>query len=161
MRSDRNPYFFLKKSKDSWVQKCLADAATMSEADILKISKPDLRRAMIFVHKLGQQDKSSTTAELIADQMAKITPSSSRPVFEIWHYKGSEIELHQRRGSVILGSDFVFGIDQQKVFASHQWFTTNNEIKDHLIQNAVYLGTGDQNLYNKFNQENLSRKHVL
>jgi hypothetical protein len=164
MRSDRNPYFFLIKRKNPQIQQLLQDAATMtaSEIDSLCI-KPDVKKAMQFVHQLGHQTRSNTTAELLAEKMiSACSVDTVHTTHDIYLYTGPdcEIKLNNKNWLIMRGS-FLFMTQGTRMFVSHNWTSMdlgNNYI---VIQHAKKVGHGDQNLYNQMNQQHLKDKYHL
>ena len=124
MRSDRNPYFFLKKSKDSKVKEWLEKAENMGIEEIESLSlNPDLKKAMLFVATLGHQDRCTTTAELFADKMQAIQPKSNGPhLYDIFEYTGPDVFVKCVTGShILINTGDMFIKDLQKVFIKHNW----------------------------------------
>lgn len=158
MRSDRNPYFLLRKSRDPSVQRWLAQAEQLSHEAIEHLSiKPDLKKAMHFVKRFGTDVANQTTADLIAGNTLSQQPARSQ--FEIYHYHGPEIELRcNARNSLIL-HDFLFMVDQGRILASHNWITVDPMGMLNLVKCSTRVGFGDQNHYNQLIQQHLSRKY--
>ena len=165
MRSDRNPYFFLKNSKNPQIQQLLQDAPSMSAAEIAALNiKPDVKKAMQFVHTLGDQTRSNTTAELLAEKMISAHNSTdhSRPTYDILLYTGADCEIQLRaRNWLLMRGSFLFMTQGTRMFVSHNWTSTllgNNYIG---VEHRQKVGHGDQNLYNQMNQQHLKEKYPL
>ena len=130
MRSDRNPYFLLKKSKNPEVQRLLSIAHTLTPEEILKATpKPDLQKAMLFVKEFGDQNRSATVAEIVADKMAKSSLPSLTPTFEVWQYYGeSHPAKCERSGYIDILSGNLFMRDKNRIFIQHNWCILSPEI---------------------------------
>ena len=143
MRSDRNPYFFLKKSKDTKVKEWLAKAEMMAIDEIEKLSiKPDLKKAMLFVATLGHQTRCTTTAELFADKMQAAQPKNNGPhVFDIFEYTGPDVFVKCMTGShILINSGDMFIKDLQKVFIKHNWVSLTES--SNFVINAYSKSSG-------------------
>ena len=158
MRSDRNPYFFLKKSQDPRVQEWLAQAAEMTGEEIQALSiKPDLKKAMMFVLAFGQQKKSDTTANFIADIMAARSNNPPPDSSEFWEYRGDERFVRcLSNGWVNLPTGTLFMRDQTRMFAQHIWCDLSSEI----WAASVRAGQGTHSDFNRLEQERLQARHV-
>ena len=123
MRSDRNPYYFLKKSKDPKIQHLLKEAETLKPQEILSMSlKPDVKKAMLFVAEFGQQEKSQHTAELLAEQMAKTSSPCENILKEIWQYQGPAVFVPvTSTSSIEILPNSYFIKDHKKIFINHNW----------------------------------------
>jgi hypothetical protein len=162
MRSDRSPYFFLKKSKDPKVQDLLAKAANMSvkEVDKLVDIKPDLKKAMLFIAQFGEQSKSATSADLIATQMQQLHKNTNGPhTFDIFQFNGGDFFAKCETGSSILittGTPFI--LDGFKIFIVHNWI--DSKTTDHILSQSKKISNGTfndlniiiQNLHNKISK---------
>lgn len=157
MRSDRNPYFLLRKSRDPAVQQYLEQAATMTVEQIGSLQiKPDLRKAMLFVNEFGHVTKSDTVANIVADR-ATVT-KQQLPQYEICHYQGPLTELKVRKTALLL-DDFLFLKDCNRIFASHNWFDLNEHNNRSVLAHSKTVGIGDQHMYNRMIQDHLKQKY--
>jgi hypothetical protein len=142
MRSDRNPYFFLKKSRDPGVQALLSEANLMSETEIqaLKI-KPDLKKAMLFVKQFGDQVRTNTTAELIAEEMSRRSVPTLQDTHEIWQYQGRDFLARSvRRGWIDIQPHDLFIRDRDRMFVRHNWcwFEPCVQKQSHLVTEGSF-----------------------
>jgi len=97
MRSDRNPYFLYKNHKDPKIRELLAQAPHMTLEEIQScVCKPDVKKAMLFVKQFGDQDKSVSTANLIADRMPIVIQMPQLLQGEIYSYDGPTIHVKIR-----------------------------------------------------------------
>lgn len=156
MRSDRNPYFFLKKSKDPSVQKLLKDAETLNVDTIQKMNvKPDVKKAMMFIAELGQQEKSQHTAELLAEKMVSLSQPMGNSLKEIWHYQGANVFVSVTpTSSIEVLTNSYFIKDQDKIFINHNWLRSQAS-QDQILCNSIFHSVGS------FQDLNLLKKHQL
>jgi hypothetical protein len=161
LRSDRNPYFFLRKSKNPHVQHWLGEAAHMTLEQITALQvKSDLKRAMLFVHTLGHQSRSASTAELIADHMSAKVSQSTLPMYELWQFDQESFEITcGDRKHMILNSPFVFLKNQDQLFVGHVWVHLNQGRNTDLIRLGHKIGMADQNMYNQQTQKLIQQRH--
>lgn len=157
MRSDRNPYFFLKKSKDPQIQQLLKDAETLCPHDIQKMNvKPDVKKAMMFIAEFGQKDKSQHTAELLADKMSQSSVPVSTIRKEIWQYQGSTIFVAvSHTSSIEVQPNSYFLKDQEKIFINHNWLRLQIS-REQILASSVFHSFGsfqDLNLLKKVQLE--------
>lgn len=140
MRSDRNPYFLLKKSKNPVIAQLLKDAETLPVAEIEKMSvKPDVKRAMLFVSRMGSQEKSNTTANLLADQMVSNSQPQDSQQFPMWQYLGEAKFVNcVGNGSVQIQPKDVFIQQQNQIFVQHIWCQLDHDI----LRQSQLLGEG-------------------
>lgn len=160
MRSDRNPYFLYKNKKDPHIQQLLAQAPTLTDAQIFALTpKPDLRKAMQFVRDMGTQTKSVHTAELLAARMMQMaTPTHTVAEYDLWHYKGGQIVLSTQTRSQLIMQDFLFLYADTKIWVSHNWCMIPQD--QHMFWSCCEkLGRADHTEYNRQIQVYLARKH--
>lgn len=158
MRSERNPYFLLKRSRDPRVQHYLAMAVTAShdEIEALEIKK-DLKRAMHFVRRFGKDAANQTAANLIADRAQVCTPTCQQ--YPIYHYQGTTVALNLPRGNSLLSDDFLFLLDHNRIFAQHNWIDLDRQGNEKVLLSSKRVGFGDQHQYNRMIQDHLSKKY--
>ena len=162
MRSDRNPYFFLKKSKDSKVKEWLEKAENMGIEEIESLSlKPDLKKAMLFVATLGHQDRCTTTAELFADKMQAMQPKSNGPhLYDIFEYTGPDIFVKCMTGShILINTGDLFIKDLQKVFIKHNWVNLIDAANSVINSHSRASGEGTFDDLNKRIQSTLNSRY--
>lgn len=158
MRSERNPYFLLKRSRDPRVQHYLALATTASHDDIEALEiKKDLKRAMHFVRRFGKDAVNQTTANLIADRAQESTPIPQQ--YPIYHYQGDTVSLSLPRGNSLVSDDFLFLLDEQRIFAQHNWIDLSGPGNSQILLSSKRVGFGDQHQYNRMIQDHLSKKY--
>lgn len=162
MRSDRNPYFLLRNSKDARVKQLLAQAEHMTSQEIMALEvKPDVKKAMLFVATVGQVAKSVTTAEALADRMQTAHVSKSAQ-YEIYKYVGMEqVITTPNKNQLIIAAPFVFMKQNNRIFVSHNWLNLSDG-NNHQIMNQCHLvGLGDSILYNKLTQDLIRQRHNI
>jgi hypothetical protein len=158
MRSDRNPYFLLKKSKDPRVQQHLLMAENMSHQQIDQLPiKPDLKKAMHFVRQFGRMDRSVSTADLIVERAT--VAAQALPSYPIYHYQGPTVELFLNKKNSLIIDDFLFLRDADRIFVSHNWIDLELANNRCVLDRSVPIGIGDQQVYNQMTQQHLQRKH--
>lgn len=162
MRSDRNPYFFLKKSKDAKIKEWLSKAETMSIEEIECLSiKPDVKKAMLFISEFGHQEKVMSTAELFADKMQKIhSNNNGLHIFDIFEYTGPDVFVKCKTGSHILinaGDNFIK--DLSKVFIKHNWIDITEESNSIINSYSKAAGVGTFDDLNKKIQSVINKKY--
>ena len=165
MRSDRSPYFLYKNHKDPKIRELLSQAAHMQVSEIHALTcKPDLKKAMLFVKQFGDQEKSQTVSNLIADQMLAIkTESPPLPTGDIYLYTGDQImvPIIPRPGSLLqqswLVQNDVFLAATDRIWINHSWCYSVSELWSH----SHKLGSGDLNTYNKILYTHLNQKHAV
>ena len=158
MRSDRNPYFVLKKSKDPRVQQHLLMASSMSHQQIEQLPiKPDLKKAMHFVCEFGQVERSISTADLFVERAT--STNNTLPSYPVYHYTGACVELFVSKRTSLILEDFLFLKDQDRIFVSHNWIDLSLANNRMILDWAVPIGIGDQQVYNQMVQQHLQRKY--
>lgn len=159
MRSDRNPYFLYKKSRDPLIQQLLKDAETLSISQIEKMSvKPDVKRAMLFVAQLGHQTKSDTTANLLAEKMIEGSTAVAPDSWPIWQYLGeAKFAKCVSNGSVQIQCNDVFIQKQNQLFIQHIWCHIDHDI----LSQSQSLGMGTFENLNVKIQEILNQRYRL
>ena len=164
MRSDRNPYFFLKKSKDPHVQHMLSEAPHMSMAqiDALKV-KPDLRKAMHFVRVFGAPERSQTVADLSAHIMQQNHKPPPDPLGTVYEYVGPphELKIHTQ-GSRISHTwhmeHDVFLLLQDRIWFNHTWCAAP-EPKHEFWSYCTNKGEHHLNQFNQIIHTHVNQKH--
>ena len=158
MRSERNPYFLLKRSRDPKVQHYLqlAQTASHDEIEALEIKK-DLKRAMHFVKQFGAESNNQTTANLIADRAQVNTVAPQQ--YAIYHYQGPSFSLSLARGNSLISDDFLFLLHNDRIFAQHNWIDLSHRDNRRVLQSSKSVGFGDQHQYNRMIQDHLSKKY--
>jgi hypothetical protein len=156
MRSDRNPWFILKKSRDPRIQEWLSKAPGLSEREILGLNiKPDLKRAMIFAKKQVEQEKSQKIADIIAEQMIAQSVESAPKVLAIHQYTGPDAWIKTNtRSELLISHGSYFWLDTNAMFVSHIWCPAQQTI----IQNSVFLTYGTQRDLNIHIQKQLEKR---
>lgn len=161
MRSDRSPYFFLKKSKDPKVQCLLAKAENMSVKDVDELVdiKPDLKKAMLFIAQFGEQTRSVTSAELIATQMQNLHKNTNGPhTFDIFQFNGIDFFARCETGGLILiktGTPFI--LDGDKIFIIHNWIDSKIIENKHILAQSKKISNGTFNDLNIIIQDLLNK----
>jgi hypothetical protein len=161
MRSDRSPYFLYKNHKDPKIRELLAQAQHMQVAEIQALTcKPDLKKAMLFVKQFGDQDKSVSTANLIADRMPVIIHTPQLPQGEIYSYDGPTIHLkirtQGRTQHMWEVHKEVFLHQNGRVWLNHSWCDPTPELWCH----SKKLCDGDLNTYNQILHNHVNQKHA-
>jgi hypothetical protein len=158
MRSDRNPYFFLKKSKDPKIQNMLKMAETLTVAEIQKLdTKPDIRRAMLYVKSIGEQEKSQHLAETLADVMQQKSKPVGSQEFPIWRYQGVSCWVPTHKSSILVEPNEYFLRKQDKIFINHNWVTVS--AAGSLLQHAVFVQNGTFERLNILKQTVIQQRH--
>lgn len=144
MRSDRNPYFILKNSKNPEVQHWLQKANFLSLAEISNLQlKPDLKKAMVFLKTFGDQAKSASTAELLASKMCPQAVIVDAVRKEIWQYKGPSCWVRCGRTSIEVNPDEYYIKDQEKIFLKHSWIPTSESSAQLVTSQSTFCCMGD------------------
>lgn len=162
MRSDRNPYFFLKNSKDAKIKEWLSKAETMSIEEIESLSiKPDVKKAMLFISEFGHQERGLTMAELFADKMQKMQPKNNGPhLFDICEYTGPDVFVKCKTGShILINAGDIFIRHLSKVFIKHNWIDTTEESNSIINSYSKSSGVGTFDDLNKRIQSALNKKY--
>jgi len=160
MRSDRNPYFILKNSKDPVVKSWLSKADEMSHTEIQGLPiKPDLKKAMLFLKTFGDQNRSASTAELLATKMMATASDCSSEQKEIWQYQGSTIWVRCGRTSIETNAGDYFIKDQEKIFLKHNWIQSAEPSAQSVIAESVFVEFGDFTQLNHLTKMHLLRKY--
>ncbi len=159
MRSDRNPYFFLKNSRDPKLQELFAQAETMTQGEINSLSiKPDWKKALLFLNSLGHQTKSATNAEVLADRMTAI-PAPSAKTFEIWQYQGTGEWLLCNRTSIEIACGDYFLKDQEKIYCNNNWIDLNRNANVPVMQDSVFVEIGTAQTLSQKRSDALRQKY--
>lgn len=158
MRSDRNPYFFLKKSRDPQVQQWLAQAEGMTSQQIEALNiKPDVKKAMLFVNRMGHQTRSATTAELLADHMQPVTTTSQPMQFH--EYVGESVWVNvSARGQIQVEPGTLFALHADRIFIHHNWIALKNNEK--ILEYSQNIGQGTPTDLNRLIQNKLNNTHL-
>lgn len=161
MRSDRNPYFILRKSKNAHVQHWLHEAAHMTIPQIEQTDvKPDLKKAMLFVATFGAQTRSAHTAEIMADLMTKNHECVRPSQWELWQYDQESFPIKCKGNNwIILNTPFVFLKDQHRAFVGHVWVNLKDSENQQLMNGAQQIGMGDHSVYNKITNQLIQKRH--
>jgi len=160
MRSDRNPYFILKNSKDPVVKSWLGQAAELSHDEIQGLSiKPDVKKAMLFLKTFGDQNRSASNAELLAAKMMATTSNSAPTQKEIWQYKGASRWVRCGRTSIEANEGDYFIKDQEKIFLKHNWIKSTEPSAQAMTAESVFVEMGDFNHLNHLTKTHLNQKY--
>lgn len=158
MRSDRNPYFFLKKSRDPQVQQWLAQAANMTVEQIQSLNiKPDVKKAMLFVNVMGAQTRSQTTADLMADRMQAVSGTTTG-LMQLCEYTGAQIWVSTGRSQICVDTGTLFAVHQDRIFIHHNWIPLKANEK--ILQYSQNMGEGTQTDLNAMIQNKLNSTHL-
>lgn len=159
MRSDRNPYFFLKNSKNLAIKNLLQQAETLTPQEIQNLNiKPDVKKAMLFVSEFGQQQKSQHTAELLALKMSLIPPPP-KTQYEIWVYNGANTFVAtSKTGSIEVSEKSFFLKDQDKIFINHNWIIPK-ESKIKILASSMFHSFGGFDTLNILQKNQLDQKY--
>lgn len=161
MRSDRNPYYLVRNSKDPLVQYWLAQATHMTDAQIQSLTcKPDVKKAILFAKHLNPGSRSQTTAELLADRMNSHTTSHVSVQHELWQYDGEACWIkHTHNQHIQLVPPFVFLKNQNQAYVGRVW--VNLDVPDNyvLIQHGRQIGMADHSRYNQITHEMVQKRY--
>jgi hypothetical protein len=154
MRSDKNPYHFLIKSKNAQVQMWLEKASHMSKADILLVNvKPDLKKAMLYLADMQTQQASAGVAESIATQMAQAHAPSTIQL-QIYEYLGSTMFIpvsHMSQMEIKQGQ--FFAVRENRTFVSNCWSPMH--MNPLLLSQSKFICQADATKLNQLNQQRL------
>lgn len=156
MRSDRNPYHILSKSKNAQVQAWLAKAHHMTESEINSLSiKPDLKKAMLYLVIQGRNSSASSAAEQFADKMQQ-AHAPQVLCMDIYRYMGQTTFIPVTHMSKIeIKAHQFFGFMNNQTFVNHCWSPLS--MNPWLISQSVFECQADATHLNRLNQDRLTK----
>jgi hypothetical protein len=161
MRSDRNPYYLVRKSKDPQVQAWLSEAAHMTDHQIHTLPcKPDVKKALMFAKHLQPGVRSQTTAELLADRMNSHVHPHVAHQHELWQYDGEACWIKcAARQHMQLVPPFVFLKNQNQAYVGRVWVSLLDAENYVLIQQGRQIGMADHSRYNQITHELIQKRY--
>ena len=139
----------------------LSKAEELSKNEIEKLQiKPDIKKAMLFIAKFGEQSKSMSTAELIADMMQTNTkPTNGPELYEIYEYTGTETFAKIGSTHMLIDTGDLFLSDDTRIFIKHNWAKKSENEQVMINKKQVYFGSFSD--LNRLDQERISKKYKL
>lgn len=159
MRSEKNPYFLLRKSKNPQIQEWLKKAETMSIEEIttLKI-KPDLQRAMLYIQQQKHDAISQNIAMMLADQMQENNPIIDR-VYSLWTYNGpSTFFITQNESQVNIENGDPWLKDSDRAYVNSTWGCIS---ANQFLVNSSSIGNGTFSDLPRLKREAIMKRHPM
>jgi hypothetical protein len=161
MRSEKNPWFLLRNSKNPDIQAWLKKAETMSKEEILALQiKKDVQRAMLYVQQQKDNVASQGVAESLADLMQANHKSQTESVYPIYRYNDTSTFFTTERNTQVnieCGDPWI--LDNNRAYVNSSWgFLIANPW---LIRSSASICNGTFSDLARMKQEAIQKRHPL